>query len=334
MIAIINGFSALPLGKIVRNLIDRLDNAREIPMTGLCPRCGDPGHPVSDHELTVMHRALRNHKTRGYTAFAGARPFFDPRDLKRVRMDFSLLDDEIYAFSLPVSATLLKRLTESPNSGWPGNTLAAYRRWADDLAHGARFGDMGFEIPVDTLDPDAIAESIRRDIHAPVEQAPARADWPALFAEERRAILSALSGIAVDVHHIGSTAVPGMPAKPIIDILVTVREWPDAIKCIHPLAALGYAFIDYPQNTDRLFFRKGRPRSHHIHIVQQDSASARDHLDFRDALLGDADLRAAYRHLKTDMRDRFKTRRARFGEAKGQLISEALIRYRSAGRAE
>lgn len=330
MIAIVNGSVALPLSDIVKSLVRRFDNAGEIPMMNPGAGYGDFGYAVSDAELGAMRRGLDQRKKDGCTACVGARPFFDPRDLKRVRTAFSRFDDEIYAFSLPLSASLLKRLTESPKPEWPTETVAAYHRWAVARERGARSGDMGFEIPVDTLDPDAIAEAIRQDIRAPVEQVPGRADWPDRFKAERNAILSVLSEITAEVHHIGSTAVPDMPAKPVIDILVTVREWQDAFECIYPLSTIGYAFIDYPQNTDRLFFRKGRPRSHHVHIVQRDSAAARDHLDFRDALIMDDGLRAEYRAFKSGMIERFRTRRAQFGAAKGRLISEALERYRSA----
>ena len=87
---------------------------------------------------------------------------------------------------------------------------------------------------------------------------------------------------------------PGLAAKPVIDIMLVVRKLEDAIECIGPLSDLGYTFIDYPQNTDRRFFRKGVPRTHHVHIVAQGNAELKDHLAFRDALRADPHRRDQY----------------------------------------
>jgi GrpB-like predicted nucleotidyltransferase (UPF0157 family) len=85
--------------------------------------------------------------------------------------------------------------------------------------------------------------------------------WPALFAEEAARLRGALDpGLIVGLEHFGSAAIPGMPAKPIIDILIAVRSLPAARETfIEPLEGLDYAFwADYPK-TDRLFFVKGMP---------------------------------------------------------------------------
>jgi GrpB-like predicted nucleotidyltransferase (UPF0157 family) len=87
---------------------------------------------------------------------------------------------------------------------------------------------------------------------------------------------------------------------------------------------LGYAFIDYAQNRDRRFFRKGRPRSHHIHIVAHNSPSAQAHLRFRDLLRTDPALRQEYLDLKLEAMQRFTSRRALYGEHKSAIIRKAL----------
>ena len=150
-----------------------------------------------------------------------------------------------------------------------------------------------------------------------------------IFATEQQQIRKALQNLIIDVEHIGSTAIPGMTAKPIIDILLTVKEFPDAWQCIDPLRTLDYAFIDYPQNTTRLFFRKGKPRSFHLHIVEKGSNSDLAHIRFRDALLSDEILRQEYLQLKQDALGKFKHRRALYGQHKGELIRKALRQCRS-----
>ena len=114
----------------------------------------------------------------------------------------------------------------------------------------------------------------------------------------------------------------------MIDILVVVRRLDDAVECIAPLASLGYAFIDYPQNTERRFFRKGLPRTHHLHIVAQDSAELPDHLDFRDALRADPELHRQYQELKHELARRYKNDRATYSERKGAFVIQALEEYR------
>jgi GrpB-like predicted nucleotidyltransferase (UPF0157 family) len=150
-----------------------------------------------------------------------------------------------------------------------------------------------------------------------------------LFAAERDQIAAVLGDLALAVHHVGSTAIPGLDAKPIIDIMVVVRHLDDAVACIAPLQGLGYAFIDYPQNVDRRFFRKGLPRTHHLHIVAEGSQSLADHLDFRDALRADPALRQGYRELKHALAAKHRRDRAQYSERKGTFIGETLRTWRA-----
>jgi GrpB-like predicted nucleotidyltransferase (UPF0157 family) len=86
--------------------------------------------------------------------------------------------------------------------------------------------------------------------------------WPVMFEEERVAVLRALGPIAVQIDHIGSTAVPGLPSKPIIDLLVTVRSLVEArTSCVAPLEGLGYTYLPEYESwlTEELFFRKRMP---------------------------------------------------------------------------
>src|SRR3972149_3482523 len=116
--------------------------------------------------------------------------------------------------------------------------------------------------------------------------------WPSLYEEERARILAAIGEWLADIQHVGSTAVPGLAAKPTIDIMPGIRSLADAIHCIEPLLALGYQYIpDYEvELPERRYFRRppgeafrGRG-THHLHMVETTSQFWRRHILFRDYL--------------------------------------------------
>ena len=113
--------------------------------------------------------------------------------------------------------------------------------------------------------------------------------WPVWFSEERGRILGAIGGQIVAVEHIGSTAVPGLGAKPIIDILVGIGRLTEAPACIDPLRSIGYEYfpgheVEIPE---RRYFNKGPPhhRACHLHMVEVEGELWKRHLLFRDHLL-------------------------------------------------
>ena len=122
---------------------------------------------------------------------------------------------------------------------------------------------------------------------------PYDAAWPGMFAAERDRLVAALGEVAVRIDHVGSTAVPGLAAKPWIDIQVAVRRmrpW-DAYR--DPLLALGYAH--HPDDDDHEFFDR---RPYHVHVCAAGGDWARRHIAFRDLLRRDATARAAYQSEK------------------------------------
>ena len=106
--------------------------------------------------------------------------------------------------------------------------------------------------------------------------------------------------------------------------MIAVRQLDEAIECIDPLSDLGYAFIHHPQNTDRRFFRKGQPRTHHVHIVATGSAELRVHLAFRDALRANPEWRDQYAALKYDLADRHRNDRVPYTESKTEFVQKVL----------
>ena len=311
MIVIINSTTFSRLPDIVQQLASRYENGAGLDIHTLTASSITPIKKIS-RLVSGWRQAGKQHLVFSFN-------FLSLEDLKKLRNFLNQYDNEIYAFRLEFGPEALTQLDATRR--------ASYKKWSEAQKLGALKGDMGYAMRFDRLNADAIVQAVWDDIHAPVELVAYDPRWPEIFAREKALILSEMHDLLLDVEHVGSTAIPGMPAKPIIDILLVVEDLQSSWSCIRPLQALGYAFIDYPQNTTRRFYRKGKPRSHHIHIVKRGSAPHRDHVNFRDALLSDENLRQEYLQLKQNAMGVFKHRRALYGEQKGELIRKALARF-------
>jgi GrpB-like predicted nucleotidyltransferase (UPF0157 family) len=150
--------------------------------------------------------------------------------------------------------------------------------------------------------------------------------WPERFGEERVALEGAIGEWVVgEIHHVGSTAVPGLEAKPIIDILVGVRDLDEARACFHPLAGLDYLYAPYlPEQMH--WFCKPDPshRTHHLHLIPIDSQRYRDELSFRDQLRADPALAESYAALKRELATRYPRDRDAYTGGKSTFISRCL----------
>jgi GrpB-like predicted nucleotidyltransferase (UPF0157 family) len=150
--------------------------------------------------------------------------------------------------------------------------------------------------------------------------------WPSLFVEERVRIEGALGSWVKGIEHVGSTAVPGLAAKPILDIMVGVGNLRDAERYIRPLEELCYEYRGEAGVPGRLFFRKGNPRTHHLHVTDIGSQFWERHLVFRDYLRAHPETAREYARLKHFLADRFRGERAAYTEAKTGFISEVIRR--------
>jgi GrpB-like predicted nucleotidyltransferase (UPF0157 family) len=148
--------------------------------------------------------------------------------------------------------------------------------------------------------------------------------WPGLFEAERARVLRIVATPSVELHHVGSTAVPGLAAKPVLDLLATCPDRVDRAALIAAFTAAGYEHRGEQGIAGRDFFRRGDPRSYHLHLAAAESAFAREHLSFRDALRGDPELCAAYQALKRRLAAAYPRDRAAYIAAKGPFIAEAL----------
>lgn len=167
-----------------------------------------------------------------------------------------------------------------------------------------------------------------------IEIVPYDSRWPELFALEKRALTHALGYFAgLRIEHFGSTAVPGLAAKPVIDILIGVSSKGDWPKMVQPLAVLGYvhgpgAFDD----TVHWFFVKGMPpygekRTHQIHFYELEAEGWRRELAFRDYLRTHAEDAKKYETLKRVLATKFTFDREAYTEAKTEFIQSILKRH-------
>ena len=150
--------------------------------------------------------------------------------------------------------------------------------------------------------------------------------WPLQFEEEKARILAAIRPAVVAIEHVGSTAVPGLAAKPIIDILIGVSGLDDDRACIASLAAIGFEYVaEYEQELpERRYFRKGPAlaRTHHLHMVEFGGPFWRRHLAFRDYLRAHPEEAQRYAALKRELAARFGVDREGYTNAKAAFVGE------------
>jgi GrpB-like predicted nucleotidyltransferase (UPF0157 family) len=132
-----------------------------------------------------------------------------------------------------------------------------------------------------------------------------------MFTEKKARILAAVGTVIRTVEHIGSTAVPGLMAKPVIDMIGSVRSLSDFAQCVQPLAGIGYEYRPWQlfTKTDpgRRYFRKGPPgrNTHHLSLVEHPSSFWNDHMLFRDYLRAHPKAANEYLTLKKELLERY-----------------------------
>jgi GrpB-like predicted nucleotidyltransferase (UPF0157 family)/predicted kinase len=328
MIIVINGPLGVGKTEVAWKLIEKFDQAVMLDGDYLgAVRPFDLHDPQRVTYLydTICHVA-RFHTEHGYRNLVVNYVFEKPESLAQLRRALNDIDDVTYAFRLTCSAEEIDRRIRS-RSDDPDRLAWELKRFRELQAiqdANARRGDLGFVIDTTRLSIEEVADAIWRNITEEVALVLYDPVWPSRFDEEKKNIEVLLSDRVTEIHHIGSTAIPGLAAKPVIDIMLVVRKLEDAIECIAPLSELGYTFIDFPQNIDRRFFRKGVPRTHHVHIVAQGSAELIDHLAFRDALRADPQLRDQYAALKFDLAERHRADRAQYSDSKTEFVRRVL----------
>jgi GrpB-like predicted nucleotidyltransferase (UPF0157 family) len=150
--------------------------------------------------------------------------------------------------------------------------------------------------------------------------------WPARYAEERDRIAAALGDGVLAIEHVGGTAVPGLPAKPVIDLMVGVADIERAGQAVAGLINLGYEYVPEfeSQLPDRRYFRRGSPETHHVHMVPVSSDFWSEHLLFRDYLRTHPQAAEEYGKLKRGLAGRFRTDREAYRAGKVPFIDTVV----------
>jgi GrpB-like predicted nucleotidyltransferase (UPF0157 family) len=148
-------------------------------------------------------------------------------------------------------------------------------------------------------------------------------DWPARARRELRRIGHALGFVAARLEHVGSTAVPGLASKPILDLQLSVAAVEPRDAYVGPLERLGYLFVPAPEAPDYHFFARPpeRPRSHHLHVCEAGSEHEHRHLAMRDYLRAHGDEAASYEALKRDVAARHPADRLAYIEGKDEFVT-------------
>ena len=153
-------------------------------------------------------------------------------------------------------------------------------------------------------------------------------NWPARFEEERRLLEDVLGPwLEGGIHHVGSTAVPGLAAKPVIDILAGVRDRGEARAAFDSLAAIAYCY--FPYRADEMhWFCKPSPvfRTHHLHLIEPGHARFAAELAFRDELRAHPETAAEYAALKLRLAERHRDDREAYTEGKTAFVEAVLAR--------
>lgn len=155
-----------------------------------------------------------------------------------------------------------------------------------------------------------------------VEIVPYDPNWPAKYCGEIKLIADVLGSILVAAHHIGSTAVPGLAAKPTIDILLVVCDLDLLDACNAAMAALGYQPKGENGIPGRRYFQKlaGEVHLFHIHAFKAGHPEITRHINFRDYLIAHPESAAEYQALKQELALRFRDAPAQYTSGKGTFI--------------
>ncbi len=151
-----------------------------------------------------------------------------------------------------------------------------------------------------------------------------RPEWPAIFERERAVILDRYGPWVMDVHHVGSTSVPGLAAKPILDIMPVVANPNDGENAVGPMTTLGYRYSGENGLPGRFYFDKivdGRTVVQ-AHMYPQDHSDVRKLVAFRDHLRTHQQATCDYERLKWELASKHREDRVAYTDAKGAFVRE------------
>jgi GrpB-like predicted nucleotidyltransferase (UPF0157 family) len=152
-------------------------------------------------------------------------------------------------------------------------------------------------------------------------------EWPLQYGQEKSTIVQALGPYIAQIEHVGSTSVPGLAAKPIIDIGIDLNTYPLPPEAIAAMEALGYTHRGELGIPGRHYFHKGTPRTHHVHSYSPGNPEWDAHILFRDYLRAHPEAARQYEQLKRELAARHTDGNA-YAEDKTDFVKATLARAR------
>jgi GrpB-like predicted nucleotidyltransferase (UPF0157 family) len=158
---------------------------------------------------------------------------------------------------------------------------------------------------------------------APVEIVPYDPSWPGQFTQEERMLRGALAAwLAGPIEHIGSTAIPGLAAKAVIDIMAGVETLDVSRPAIAALADLDYCYFPYRADSEHWFCKPSAAfRTHHLHLIPVGSPRWREAIAFRDYLRSHSQIATEYADLKRHLAHEHRLDREAYTDAKAPFIT-------------
>jgi len=156
-----------------------------------------------------------------------------------------------------------------------------------------------------------------------IEVVPYDENWKRLYSVEEKILRTVFGKNLLKIHHVGSTAIPGLSAKPIIDILIEVNSLTEADSKNSEMSKIGYSALGEYGIKGRRFFRKGdKIRTHHIHLFQENDENLLRHIAFRDYLLSNQKRLKEYEELKIGLAIKYPYSIDEYCDGKNSLILE------------
>ncbi|MEC1507498.1 bifunctional GNAT family N-acetyltransferase/GrpB family protein [Bacillus haynesii] len=189
----------------------------------------------------------------------------------------------------------------------------------------ALYQKLGFS-EIEQYEPEKGIVLSRLTLHTPrkVKVVSYQKEWKGEFFKEKKQLEALFQNEVLHIHHIGSTSIPGMSAKPIIDILIEVKDLGSAAGFEKGMKMLGYESKGENGIPGRRFFQKGgRNRTHHVHLYESGHPDIRRHLAFRDYLISHPERAEEYATLKMKLAEMFPLDMAGYVEGKNGWIKEA-----------
>lgn len=159
-----------------------------------------------------------------------------------------------------------------------------------------------------------------------VKLSPYSDEWRLLYQNEKEELIQCIGEYIIDIQHVGSTSIPNLDSKPIIDIVIGIKKLNDGFLCIEPLKKLGYKYKGTMGESKRFFFAKGdeENRTHHVHIVEYGDRNWDNLTLFRDYLIKHLEVKNQYRALKKSLAQVYANDRDTYTSKKVDFILSVI----------